>query len=769
MNRWFVWLALFLACPLVAETPGLVLTEDGQPRATIVLAAAPSEKARLAAQELQTYVRKISGATLPVTTDDQPLSGNLVLVGPSRLADSVEIPSGLSNARREEGFVIVCTAARLLLAGNDLGPYHGTEYAVYDLLRELGVRWFMPGEFGEYVPRKGTLIIPPMRLRETPDFVMRNWWWHMKPELVEPERRWKLRNKMNPDLMFMTPVDGSVRKILPEKLYFQEHPEYFAMRQDGSRNPHLPNLTHPRAVEIAAGIIQDYFRQNPQANSYGFAPDDGLPRDYGPETMKLNSGLIDPIGEVSTTEEWFSFVTRVEARVREQFPDVYIATNGYATRNLPPRNVPLDDHLVVMFASIWSCTLHAFDDPHCWQKVLQGQLLQRWCQLCPNVWVYGYNHQMLVSALTPLPETTKLRRDFPLLKKWGVLGFLDESRNIWAESGIASRYLRACLEWDAEADAEALLRDFYSHWYGQAGPDLRAFYDALEDAIATSPMHGHEDRVLPELYTPALLARLAGHLEQAERLADSERSRLHVRADRLIYEHLRAYVAMEAADDAGDFARAALQADRMLELRKALHAIDPYFIWPDEEGLHTGVWYWGVTARRDDYRALAARVSGPRGRLVARLPVTATFRTDPGDEGIARSWNAADLKETGWFRLQTTSPFYAQGYQDAQGHPYLGHLWYRFRVDVPASVRGQRVLLYVPVVEAEGWCWVNGRYVGHRGYREPYLRPNSMEVEVTRALRPGQTNVIVLRVDTGRTESQVAGGVTGRPFLYTPR
>ena len=129
--------------------------------------------------------------------------------------------------------------------------------------------------------------------------------------------------------------------------------------------------------------------------------------------------------------------------MHKEFPHAYIATNGYANRNLPPEGVKLDDHLVIMFAAIWSCTLHGYDDEHCWQKVRQGQMLKRWCELCKNVWIYGYNYNMLVSGLTPVTEFAKLRHDFPLMKKWGVMGFHDESRNVWAEAGIASRYLRA--------------------------------------------------------------------------------------------------------------------------------------------------------------------------------------------------------------------------------------------------------------------------------------------------------------------------------------
>ncbi len=130
---------------------------------------------------------------------------------------------------------------------------------------------------------------------------------------------------------------------------------------------------------MAAGIIKDYFRKHPEANSYGFAPDDGLPRDFNPETVKLNRGFVTlggrpgVPGEVSITDEWLMFVNRVTAEVRGEFPGVYIATNGYANRNLPPEGVQLDDHMVIMFAAIWSCTLHGYDDEHCWQKVRRAR------------------------------------------------------------------------------------------------------------------------------------------------------------------------------------------------------------------------------------------------------------------------------------------------------------------------------------------------------------------------------------------------------------
>ena len=186
----------------------LVIVQDGQPRATIVVAKDAAEpiqkKLRTAAEELQTYVQKMSGAKLPIVDDSQNPAGALILVGRSRLSDSlgVAIPAGVTPARRDEGFVIVCRGDRLLLAGNNDGPYHGTEYAVYDFLRSLGVRWFMPGEFGEVVPQQKTIRVAEQRVLAKPDFAMRNWWLHALPDLAAQEARWKLRNKMNPEPLF---------------------------------------------------------------------------------------------------------------------------------------------------------------------------------------------------------------------------------------------------------------------------------------------------------------------------------------------------------------------------------------------------------------------------------------------------------------------------------------------------------------------------------------------------------------------------------------
>ena len=138
-----------------AEKPAVVLAKDGKPQATIVIGKDASGLQRGPAKELQEYLRRITGATLPITDDGRPPQGDLVLVGASRLTREMGIDPQVLGG---DAFVIKTTPGRLVLAGHDarLGdstsPKHtkcGTANAVSAFLHDVcGVRWFIPGKLG---------------------------------------------------------------------------------------------------------------------------------------------------------------------------------------------------------------------------------------------------------------------------------------------------------------------------------------------------------------------------------------------------------------------------------------------------------------------------------------------------------------------------------------------------------------------------------------------------------------------------------------------
>src|ERR1039457_5880744 len=91
------WLAL--------NAQAITLVQQGRSNYTNVVAAQASLSEQRAAKELQRFIEEMSGARLPVVTDDQPTHGNLVLLGDSAALRKLKIPAPFDKLG-PEGFVM---------------------------------------------------------------------------------------------------------------------------------------------------------------------------------------------------------------------------------------------------------------------------------------------------------------------------------------------------------------------------------------------------------------------------------------------------------------------------------------------------------------------------------------------------------------------------------------------------------------------------------------------------------------------------------------
>jgi hypothetical protein len=319
--------------------------------------------------------------------------------------------------------------------------------------------------------------------------------------------------------------------------------------------------------------------------------------------------------------------------------------------------------------------------------------------------------------------------------------------------------VRARLEWDVNADVDAILDDFFTKWFGPAAAPMQAYYDALEKAFEDSPVHGHEDVILTSIYTDELMATLARYITAAESAASDENIKRRLALERAMYEHLVGFVAMEKAKAAGEFAAAARHADALAKSQDRMNKLTPFMGWHPYK-VYECEW------ERKRMEKLAALTDGPAGKLLVMLPEKVAFRTDPFDDGRFERWQSPEGDLSSWSTLLTTRGWDAQGLVDKAGHPYKGIAWYAFDVDVPASATGQTVFLHMPAVVNETWLWVNDRYAGHRDYMMPWFRPQPAEFEITRLLKPGTRNRLALRV-LCNFDTWGANGIYERMFLYT--
>lgn len=187
---------------LKAATP---LVTNGAAASVIVIADQPQASQKLAAQELQYHLQKMSGARIAILPESQVKDNQrtLILVGQSRRVSALGVDTTKLPA---ETLVVRTVGHALILAGNDSGatpdaedtiydsvpdaPIYtpifrgrtGTLYAVYKFLEdELGCRWLWPGSTGEVIPKHATVEVGALDITETPVLFRR----HMRSGLTE--------------------------------------------------------------------------------------------------------------------------------------------------------------------------------------------------------------------------------------------------------------------------------------------------------------------------------------------------------------------------------------------------------------------------------------------------------------------------------------------------------------------------------------------------------------------------------------------------------
>lgn len=162
---------------LINGTAGnLYLTRDGRHTAQIVIGPEATWIEKHAADELQDYLWRMSGARLQVVTvGEQEQVPVIILVGRAetnpliaRLCESGKL-SLSTKTPGLDGFVIKSVPAEKttwLVMGGSVD--RGTLYAVYHLLEAyLHIGFF---EDGEYIPRQPTIRLPHLDLSERPAF-----------------------------------------------------------------------------------------------------------------------------------------------------------------------------------------------------------------------------------------------------------------------------------------------------------------------------------------------------------------------------------------------------------------------------------------------------------------------------------------------------------------------------------------------------------------------------------------------------------------------
>lgn len=774
---------------------GPVIVKDGKPAAVIVTAEQPSDSAKRAVEELRTFVMKMSGAALPVQTDTMavPAGQAALLVGRSKLTAGVEIPSGTDRDYTKEGFILKTQGNRVIVAGNEDGDYHGTEYAAYELLERLGCRWYYPGEFGQVIPKLATLTVPDINVTQRPSFAVRNIWMSGWADGTGEMLPWILRNKGSDRGGFAFPGDGTIQNLAPIKQYGKDYPDIYAMGKDGKRQDEKTNgewvmlcTTNLRTIEVAAKTITDYFRAHPEANSYAFSAPDNNAVCYCPDCVaRMHDLLLDSgIGE-SISDPYFNFVNNLAWKVNETFPDKYIVVLSYASRVATPEGLdrPWNPKIIIQLAQLRVSQIHPIGDPKDYSALRQLRTLKAWSRITPTMLIYDYDPHADLSRM-PIWRPRALADDLRLYKANHVVGFTTEGQNTFFRTGL-NYYIRTKLMWDVNLDVDKLLDDYYSHFFGSAAAPMKTFTDEIQTMLQATNERISWQPLLVDwtlVYPMERLSALGKVLDKAEALADTPEVKTRVRLHRILWNYMMTYQRMYACEHDGKYAEALVELEKLPGFIAEAQAIQPGLLPPDPG------WVLnennGLAHMRLYLTTMADRAGGKLGELLGRAPVTAQFLTDPTNIGLYEQWQRDDVANTvPWKSLKLNLDWGLSGYQDAEGYAYDGLGWYRFAMPVKKPAAG-RAQLVIPTVYAEKiWVWVNGHMVtsptningdpkvGPTPGKAVYINKRgriTLMVDIQDYLKTDAVNTFTVRM-SGSLDRTQHRGFASIPFVWAPR
>jgi hypothetical protein len=443
------------------------------------------------------------------------------------------------------------------------------------------------------------------------------------------------------------------------------------------------------------------------------------------------------------TNRYLDFYQYVAGRVAEVRPESILSFYCYADyTQAPTSGIRLPPNLCAWVAPIRYCRFHRIGHPNCPSRRQLGQLMDGWGSAAAKIAYRTYNYN-LAECVVPFSMISVWKHDIPYLKQKGCIGINLETLANWQIYG-PHIYLSIRLAYDPQADAEAIMDDYYRGFYGpRAGPIMREYWTAVDRAFVDLPCHAGSFFAVHLVYTPQFLARCRGLLDRASAAARPDgtyAARVEMAAEG--FRNAEQYTGIRNAINRGDFRSAGRVYEELLA-RSEKHQ-------ETRLGNHYTVNY----LKRFVGRCVDAGVTAtaPPNRLVQVLADQWRLAYDEADTGIAGGYHRVDFDDSSWREVATYSnPLDAQGLPDRRTI-----MWYRTTFTLPEKLR-KPALLFMEV-DGDARVYLNGKAVGSsEKKRVPF------EVDAGGALLPGR-NLVAVRVDHAKITELFLGGIV-RPVV----
>lgn len=554
----------------------LTIVADEKPMAVIVIADKPTSAADRGAKVLSDHLFQISGVRVPVvkestlkaaTVTDGKITAEghnaFILVGASKLTGQL----GVTTQGMDSGAIKLQTVRNALaLIGSDLpSDPDATLYAVSVFLEEqLGVRYLWPGELGKVVPRRDEIVIPTLNYAYSPTIKQRR----IRYLISKSPRRdiglaqlgssheeyLKLLNTtsgtqaVSPNWFTWQRMGGSSGLVTGHAFgyiwnkYGKEHPEWFAMQPDGSRDQsRSPNRARLCVSNTALqdAIARDKIEEldkKPTPKSVSIDPNDGGLTTFCmcPECKKLDPPegvpitLADNTGKtrayftyVSLTDRMVYFWNNIAERVVQKHPEALLTVRAYGAYVAPPLKNKLHPNIVVEQVS--GGYLNEASSAKWLAGWTQWADFTRQLAWRPNIGSDQRRHGL------PQVFVHRMAHDFRARAESGMISTdVDTMLPSWAANGL-NFYVLARLHWNPGLDVDAVIDDYCRAGFGKGAEPIKKYFQHIENltyGVNTEEAGDTGSTTLAQQYNANNIAILRAHLNEARQAIGNHETQL---------------------------------------------------------------------------------------------------------------------------------------------------------------------------------------------------------------------------------------------------
>ena len=733
-------------CARVNANDTTTLVRNGEPLAALVLPKQADPDEELAAQEFQAHVRRMSGAQLATFRGRAPEGLKPIRIG---LSLSPEAETRIQESGDDPAsFQISVEHDQISLAG--LSP-QGTLHAVYELLEQLGVRWFNPGEIGTVIPSRRTVAVGHQQTIQHPGFAGRRLTDLSDSKLPtdaqrESGRMWFRRMRMGG---FNAGGHG-----LGIKADAETEPKLFVDKAIEWTGKIKIKVSHPEVLRRAIEASRARLKKRPDLEYLSIGPADG----HGFGKDPWDAGDMDPLhGKVSVSDRYVKFFNLVLEELQRTHSDVGIAFYCYSQHMRPPVREQPNPKILPVLAPIDVCSFHSIDNPICPERAYIKKIVDGWKALGVRMMYRGYLFNLGDQGM-PFSMIRQIRSEYPYYHEQGMLACRVECKPAWSYHG-PSLYLAAKIMWNPGLDVDVLLEDYFSRFYGPAAEPMQKHFQLLEDAYASGDYHTGNVFDIPKFLTPEVMRQLDATLRKAERAAHGDPViKRRVNMVRIGYAFGAANLHMMAAVNEFEFIEAKRQLDSIRNdiIPRAMNHDPPLLNVRYAEGFVNR--FWATTVEEGYERGTGGN------EIVARLPDQWLFQLDPLNAGEDLGFYRPRMGVNNWTPIKTKSTSWSN-----QGlRYYKGESWYRANVEVHTRFACRVIRLWIGGVDERAQAWINGQELPLLAEGLPPIG-KAWEFDASDAVVVGGSNIIVVKVVNQAHNGLGCGGITGPAMLWAPQ